>query len=159
MMMRWPLQFGWMAACAVLLSCSALEKPPENHSWHHPNPERDCEWPESATLKDSEYSEVRVTALHTAISRLENTPFIELDPDVVNHYAPASFRVPQGKRAFLVRSLYSNETGGYSLYYWKGKLSVAHFSLGSSFHPKPLPLVVLLNSAPVELFVTYGGAR
>ncbi len=143
--MRWSFQFGWMVACAGLLSCSALQKPPENHSWFHPNPEKGFEWPESAALKESEYSEVRVTVLHTAISRLENTPFIELAPDVVKHYSPASFRVPKGKKAFLVRSLYSNETGGYSLLYWQGKLSVAHFSLGGSFYPNPLPLVVLLN--------------
>jgi hypothetical protein len=130
-----------------------------NHAWFHPNPESESEWPETAALKESEYAEVRVTALHTAISRLESTPFMELEPDVLKFYAPTSFRVPQGKKAFLVRSLYSNETGGYSLYYWKGNLSIAHFSLGSSFNANPLPLVVLLNSPPVELFVTYGGAR
>ena len=115
--------------------------------------------PEKACLKESDYSEVRVTALNTAISRLETSPYIELTHEQVKHYTDSRFYVPRDKRAFLVRSLYSNETGGYSLLYWQRKLTVSHFSLGGSFEPHPLPLVVLLDSQPTTLFVTYSGAR
>lgn len=110
-------------------------------------------------MNQSDYAEVRVTRLQTAISRLQDKPFIELGPELVDFYADTRFRVSRGKKAYLVRSLYCNETGAYSLRYWKRRLSVTHFSLGSAFHPVPLPLVVLLDAPPAEVFVTYGGAR
>ena len=152
------LRWACLLASVAMLSCAAAPQSVK-HPWYNPIPQGSEDLPETAALRESDYAEVRVTALHTAINRLEEIPFLELAPEMVKYYAPASFRVPQGKKAFLVRSLYSNETGGYSLLYWKGRLSIAHFSLGGSFHPNPLPLSVLLKSPPLELFVTYGGAR
>ena len=153
-------RLSWVAACAAMLSCSAIKRQPNNHPWFHPNPDRTWKWPDSAAVNESDYAEVRVTQLHNAIYHLQDKPFIELDPDLVDAYADPRFRVRRGKKAYLVRSLYSNgATGGYSLQYWKRKLSVSHYSLGSFFQPNSLPLVVLLDSPPSEVFVTYGGAR
>ena len=101
--------------------------------------------------------EVVVSGLSIAERLLEKSPIVEVEPNeiyrLLRHAAPDG--PPAGKKLFLVRAVFfSPDTGGFVVYYEKGKLLVDHGCLGHSPEPmKRSAIIVALPERPAEVFV------
>lgn len=146
-----------LTAVLALLStglCRAAEPAPRD--WMSP-PEMN--FTEARKLPETAFSEVRITRLMTAVNRLTEKSAIPLTAELAQFYAGPGFKPGKGRKAYLVRGLFANYTGEFSLYWKDGKLLVRHDSLGKQFIPRFCPLVVELPAEPTEVFILIGGAE
>lgn len=116
------------------------------------------EYSQSDKLDPRMWWEVKVSRLGLAVSELENEPFRLLSEVEAASFADRYVAEP-GKRAYLVRGMYSNYTGAFSLYWSDRILIVSHGSLGATGNPEPCPLVVNLPEAPKGIILYVSGAR
>ncbi len=110
-------------------------------------------------LAENQVYECKVTRLGTAVSRLKDNSYLELDEKMAAYYAGHSYRAKDGHTAYLVRGAFTHYTGKFALYFKDGSLLVRHSSLGRDIEPNFCPLIVQLPSKPKEIFVQVGGAR
>ena len=110
-------------------------------------------------LSETNFFEVRVTRLMTAVDRLKEKPAVLLTEELARYYAGPLYRSQPGTKPCLVRALFANYTGMHTLYWREGSLLVRHDSLGSNFEPQFSPLVVNLPAEPKEVFVHVRGAK
>ena len=144
-----------LTAFLALLStgpCWATE--PEPKVWIS---EPTTKFAEAQKLPETAFSEVRVTRLKTAVDRLKEKSAIPLTAEMAQYFAGAGFKPGKGRKAYLVRGLFANNTGDFSLFWKEGKLLVKHESLGKHFTPQFCPLVVDLPSEPTSVFVIVRG--
>jgi hypothetical protein len=87
---------------------------------------------------------------------LKKTAIVKLTSAQAGELTGKPLSGPAGESPYLVRGLFLNEaTGGFSIRYRDGMLSVDHSCLGS--RPVPMTrcaLVVFLKSPPKQVFVT-----
>lgn len=112
---------------------------------------------EAQKLPQTAFAEVRITRLMTAVDRLKEKSVIPLSPEMAQYFAGAGFKPGKGRKAYLVRGLFANYTGEFSLFWKDGKLLVEHDSLGKRFIPRFCPLVVELPEEPADVFVFVRG--
>jgi hypothetical protein len=110
-------------------------------------------------LAETNFFEVRVTRLMTAVDRLKEKPALALTEEMARYYAGPLYKSEPGTKAYLVRALFANYTGMHTLYWHESRLLVRHDSLGFGFEPQFSPLVVNLPDEPKEVFVHVRGAR
>lgn len=113
----------------------------------------------SKEIAESDFYIVGLTHVFTAVALLDKTSIKELTPeeakDLTGHY----YRQPIGKKAFLVRGLFANETGNHKLELHGDSLVVTHGSLGHSFEPHFSPIILLLEKPPKDIYVVIAGAH
>jgi hypothetical protein len=114
---------------------------------------------EEQQLPETRFAEVRITRLMTAVDRLKEKSAIPLSEEMAKYYAGVSFKAEKGFTPYLVRGLFANYTGQFSLCWKDGDLLVEHDSLGKHFVPEFCPLVVNLPSEPKRVFIVIGGAE
>ena len=112
---------------------------------------------EEQKLTETFFAEVRISRLMTAVDRLKVKSAIPLTEKLAKYYAGALFKTEKGFIPFLVRGLFANYTGQFSVFWKDGDLLVIHDSLGTDFRPEFCPLVVNLPSEPKRVFIEIGG--
>jgi hypothetical protein len=86
---------------------------------------------------------------------LENVTVLEISPEQFALFAGKAISVPAGRRPFLVRGVYLNESGAFRISIRADLLLVDHGCMGRHAVPmKRRCLVVLLERAPKQAFVT-----
>jgi hypothetical protein len=110
-------------------------------------------------VAETDYYEVGLTHVFTAVSWLGASSVKELKPDEAQFLTGHYYKAPAGKKIFLVRGLFANETGSHSLVLYGDSLVVSHVSLGHSSTPSFSPLIVHLDHAPTNLYVSISGAQ
>lgn len=93
----------------------------------------------------------------TAVDALKEKSAIPLTEEMAKYYAGVLFKTEKGFTPYLVRSLFANYTGQFSVFWKNGELLVQHNSLGKHFIPEFCPLVVNLPSKPKSVFIVVGG--
>ncbi len=111
----------------------------------------------AAEIPETDFFEVRVTRLMTAIDRLKEKSAVALTEDLARSYVGPLYKAEQGKKPYLVRALFANYTGKHTLFWQDGNLLVRHDSLGHHLEPQFSPLVVNLPAEPKKVFVYVGG--
>jgi hypothetical protein len=97
---------------------------------------------------ETSFLEVRITRLMTAVDELKEKSAIPLTEELARCYTGPLYKSEGGKKAYLVRGLFANETGNHRLFWRNGSLLIRHDSLGHSFDPQFSPLVVNLSAEP-----------
>lgn len=146
-----------LTAFLALLStgpCWAAEPAPKD--WIS---ESKTEYTEAHKLPDTMFAEVRITRLMSAVDELKEKSVIPLTDEMAQYYAGPSFNPGKGRRSYLVRGLFANYTGQFSLFWRDGTLLVEHDSLGKHFIPQFCPLVVNLPVLPTKVFVLVRGDK
>lgn len=110
-------------------------------------------------LAEELYHECRVTRLGTAVDRLATVDFLELSEELATYYAGHSYTSRKGFTAYLVRAVFANDTGQFTLFYDDGNLLIRHRSLGNAFTPRHCPLIVQLPTPPKSVVIEVGGAK
>jgi hypothetical protein len=112
---------------------------------------------EAQKLPETAFAEVRITRLMTAVRDLKDKPAIPLTAEMARYFAGAGFKPEMGKKSYLVRGLFANYTGVFSVFWKDGRLLVEHDSLGKNLIPQFCPLVVNLPAEPKSVFVMVRG--
>jgi hypothetical protein len=114
---------------------------------------------EKDALPESDFVEVRVTRLVAAMDSLKDKAAIPLTQEDVRYFAGSAFKSKAGNRPYLVRGLFANNTGEFSVFWSNGELLVQHDSLGHHSTPEFCPLVISLPSEPAHVFVVVNVAE
>jgi len=119
--------------------------------WLSPPAETTAISAEGTELAKTLWHEVRLTRLFAAYYNLKDESALPLDEDAAAYYVGHAWQGPAGKKPFLVRGVYANDTGAFELFLKDGILLVKHSSLGSAGVPHICPLVVYLDEAPTKV--------
>lgn len=112
------------------------------------------------------FYECRPTRLKTAALRLENVPFLALSDDLASYFVGGGYNAKAGTTAFLVRAVFKNEVGSFSVRFDNGILSISQKTISGKGEYRSCPLVVHLSEKPKKVIVTcsvvtsgFGGAE
>jgi len=104
------------------------------------------------------YWETQMTKLPMAVGALSDSTIIELTPEMAEYYAGPHYKSQFGTRPYLVRAIFWNYTGAFSLQWHRCQLYVSHTSLGGVYGETKLPLVVNLRKPPVTVYTVTSSA-
>ena len=110
-------------------------------------------------IAEQDYYVVGLTHVYTSVSWLGASSVKELTSEDARFLTGSYYKAVAGKKAYLVRGLFANETGRHFLSLYGDSLIVSHGSLGHSFTPNFSPIVVHLDHAPKEVYVSISGAQ
>ncbi len=109
-------------------------------------------------LESHYYYELGPQKLPLAVRALNSTAIIELSNQDALYYNQHYKKEPNTK-AYLVRAVFSNYTGGLHIYQDDdGTLIIMHLSLGRGNTPDFTPLIVNLSKKPNKLILSIGSA-
>ncbi|MFD0894321.1 hypothetical protein KBB96_07585 [Luteolibacter ambystomatis] len=139
------------------LSLGADPNPPSPKDWLK-NPPETLSTP-ATEVAETNFYVVGLTHVYTAVGWLGGNSSKELTPEQAKYLTGHYYRQDNGKKAFLVRGLFSNETGKHSLKLYGDSLVVRHDSLGRSDKPNFSPIIVQLEKAPKNVYVVISVAE
>ncbi len=111
------------------------------------------EWSEQDLIPEAQVLTIKSDKLSQAINSLEKAAFTELSNQDLSVYTTGT--LPAGLKPFLVRGLGFKQTEGTTQVYLKqGEILVRHDAIGKvGTTEEKRPLVILLKTAPKEVFV------
>ena len=105
------------------------------------------------------YYTVQATKTETAVDALRERAFLALSDKDAVYYVGPWYKGRRGKNPYLVRGVCTNELGRFELRFANGGLlEVKFISIGPP-RKRAVPIVVLLDSAPTQIFVMESGSR
>jgi hypothetical protein len=140
-----------------LFSLPANQPKDEKGSWIH-LPLNYAEHEGNLVLSPKVYWETQTTRLPMAVEKLKDKTIEELTSEDAEYYAGPHYRKQIGTRPYLVRAVFWNYTGDFSLYWLNDELHVSYFSLGWMNGEKKLPIIVNLKRPPRAVYTFMGSA-
>lgn len=148
--MKHARQFACVGFVFAAVSASAAWLEPFASSLGNPS-----QW---ISVPRTEFFEVPGSKVAWAKERLASVSVSELTEAELASIAERGFKCGGTSKAILVRAMFENRTGQFSLY-WAGEtLVVSHASLGPARTPSESALVACLSKLPPEVVSRLAGA-
>lgn len=173
--MKTLIQIVLTAMCALISGCATekrlsdgdapvvsatVAQPPPNQSkdsWIH-EPDNFPGDMDGSQIDRKAYWQTQMTKLPMAIRMLDDKTIVGLTDKDARYYAGSHYSKQLGTRPYLVRAVFWNYTGEFSLFLRDGDLFVSHYSLGHINGETKLPFVVNLRQPPNHVYTYMGSA-
>lgn len=159
-MLRFAFFMGFLGAIGLPVPSTAEQsecREPSTDDWLR-QPVAPFNWQD---LEAIAIRQVRADALVVAVERLSDVSVVALSDDEVERLGEAEMvgraAIPTGWRPYLIRSVFPVGNPRIDLNWQGEKLVVDAFGLGCAAFTKH-PIIVYLDRAPTELFVTASAA-
>lgn len=113
---------------------------------------------DGSPISENSYWQTQVTTLPMAIRELDNYIIVALSDEDARFYAGPHYKKQLGMHPYLVRGVFWNYTGDFSLFWRDGELFVSHSSLGHIRGETKLPLIINLKRTPKRVYTYMGSA-
>ena len=125
-------------------------------SWFKEHSKEQEEYKNRRKIEQKYYYDIRPLKLPLAIRALKTEPILKLEERKAKYYNP-HYKSEKDMQPYLIRGVFTNFTGGISLYENNNVLTVSSYSLGRRGSLLFTPFVVNLAKKPSKLILSVGG--
>lgn len=146
------------AVCALSLTGCASFGNRKVDSWFNGVPSKFYDESSGLPVSDDQYYEISASRLAAAEYWLKDRPVVKLDAREAGSLGRPNFTCPKGMTPYLVRVIYDNSGGTFSVVRVGTALWISEYSLGGGGAMQRTGFVVCLDFKPTAIYHSLGGA-